>query len=102
MKKSMILLGAFAVLLAAPSFAQEKTESKLKTLEVAPAKVEKVEKLETEKVRSSNEALELKTIEKSEEKVEPKVYKRKPMRKVEPVESRELKSTVPATKVEKE
>lgn len=102
MKKSMILLGAFAVLLAAPSFAQEKTESKLKTLEVAPAEVEKVEKMETEKAPSSNETLQMKPIEKLEENVEPKSYTRKPIRKVESVESRKLKTTVPAKKEEKE
>lgn len=94
MKKSMIILGAFTLLLAAPSFAQEKTK-------IVKEKPMKVEKVETVKVRSSQEKLTVKPaaekIEETEETVAPKPR----MKTVEPVENRKLKTTTPAKKEEK-
>lgn len=99
MKKSMILLGAFALLLAAPSFAQEKSEKIKQTTEAKPMQYEKVEATKKE---SSNKQLQVKPENPSENKIERKVIEKKQIRKVEPVESRKLKSTVPTRKEEQE
>jgi hypothetical protein len=97
MKKSIILFGAFALLLVAPSFAQEKSEEITKTTEKKPLKYEKVSK-----ERSSNKQLQVAPKEEvSEEKVERKVIKQKEIKKVENVESEKLKTTQPIRKEEK-
>jgi hypothetical protein len=96
MKKSMILLGAFALLLAAPSFAQEKKRELSRTVKAEPMKEETVK---LKKARSSNEELIAKPQAESKEVTEPKVVQKK-ARNIEPVKSEKLKKAEPIRKEE--
>lgn len=96
MKKSMIILGAFTLMLAVPSFAQEKSGTKVKAVKEKP---QKVEKIKVERIKTPEEKLIAKpTMEREAEvepirKVEPK--KQPKIKTVAPVESRKLKATTP-------
>ena len=91
MNKSILVLGAFILLLSAPTFAQEKASKASKTENAKSTEYKTVEK---EMVRPSNEKAILKPDTKSE-----KVIKLKgETKQAEPVESKRLKTVSPVRK----
>ncbi|WP_159038537.1 hypothetical protein [Brumimicrobium mesophilum] len=85
MKKSMIILGAFTLLIAAPSFAQEKTAETTKELKTAEPK------LEMNKAKTSEEQ-----VMESEKEGKAKVIPNSTLKTTEPFKKREVKSSIKA------
>ena len=89
MKKTMIVLGAFTLLVAAPTFAQKETQKATKLVKAENVKVEKVA---SQKGQTSNEKLAVEPKIKTKESVERKVMPKRNVRKAESIEMRSQKS----------
>lgn len=88
MRKTMIILGAFTLLIAAPTFAQEKPQ-KAKTVKTENVRGEKVV---LKKAQDPNEKLMVKPQRDPNETVEPKAVMKKNVREIKSVETRGQKS----------
>lgn len=91
----MIILGAFTLLLAVPSFAQEKSVKAEKTVKIIEEKSLKHESSEVNKVETSEEQLNVVPEVAPAEKLEINAEPKKRIRVVEPVENRKLIKATP-------
>lgn len=89
MKKTMIILGAFILLIAAPTFAQEKVQKATEKVESENVRGQKVV---LKKEQNPNEKLIVKPEMETKEPVETKAVMKKKVREIKSVETRNQKS----------